>query len=58
MTTISNASGTKSVRIETDGQGSVHASYFQTYKGEEQLLQFKTFANVKNAERWATKILG
>lgn len=57
MTTISNSTKSKSVRITADGQGAVHAAYFQTYNGEEQVLQFKTFANIKNAEHWAAKVL-
>jgi hypothetical protein len=31
--------------------------YVQIYNGEQQVLQAKTFTTVKNAEKWANKIL-
>jgi len=57
MTTITNTTGSKAVKILTEASGAVHAMYVQVYKDEEQLLKFKTFANVKNAEKWANKQL-
>jgi hypothetical protein len=57
MTTIKNTTGSKAVRFSTYGTGSVRAMYIQIYNGKEQVLQAKTFANAKNAEKWATKIL-
>lgn len=53
MTTLKN----KAVNITTDATGNVRAMYVQIYNGEEQVLQAKTFANTKKAERWAKKIL-
>jgi len=38
--------------------GNFQALYYQVYGGEEQVLQSKTFATQKNAERWANKTLG
>lgn len=57
MTTITNTTGSKLVRITTDGTGSVRAMYIQTYNNKEQVLQAKSFASVKNAEKWANKLL-
>jgi hypothetical protein len=57
MTTLKNTTGTKAVRITTDSTNSVRAAYFQIYNGSEQVLEFKTFATIKNAERWASKKL-
>lgn len=57
MTTISNSAGSKAVNISTDATGKVRAVYVQIYKGEQQVLQSKDFANIKNAEKWASKIL-
>jgi hypothetical protein len=57
MTTISNNNGTKAVKISTDATGSVRAMYIQVYNGDQQVLQSKTFSTVKNAEKWAAKIL-
>lgn len=57
MTTIKNNTGTKAVHINKDNQGSVYARYVQIYHGEEQVLQAKFFASVKNAEKWANKVL-
>ncbi len=57
MTTLKNTTGTKAVRITTDSTNSVRAAYFQIYNGSEQVLEFKTFATIKNAKRWASKKL-
>jgi len=57
MTIISNTTGTKAVNITTDGTGTVRAMYVQIYSGEQQVLQSKSFASVKNAEKWANRIL-
>ena len=66
MTRISNATGSKAVVITEDVNGNIRAMYVQvietlfTYGREvhEQVLQAKSFATAKNAERWASKILG
>jgi len=57
MTTIANTTGSKTVKITTDSNNVVRAMYIQIYKGEENLIQAKDFANVKNAKKWANKIL-
>jgi hypothetical protein len=57
MTTIKNTTGSKAVNIIIDATGTVRAMYVQIYNGHEQVLQAKDFANVKNAEKWANKIL-
>jgi len=57
MTTLTNQTGSKAVKISTDGTNSVRAAFIQIYNGEEQVLEFKTFANIKNAEKWANKKL-
>jgi hypothetical protein len=57
MTTLKNTTGSKAVNITTDAIGKVRAMYVQIYNGEQQVLQSKTFATEKNAEKWANKIL-
>ncbi len=57
MTTITNLTGTKAVNISIDATGNVRALYVQIYKESQQVLQSKTFSTVKNAEKWANKIL-
>jgi hypothetical protein len=57
MTTLKNTTGSKAVNITTDATGNVRAMYVQIYNGEQQVLQAKTFTTVKNAEKWANKIL-
>jgi hypothetical protein len=58
MTTLTNSTGSKAVNIRMNEANSVIASYVQIYKGEEQVLQTKFFANTKNAEKWGNKMLG
>lgn len=57
MTTIKNTTGSKAVNITKDANGNVRAMYVQIYNGEQQLLEAKTFATTKNAEKWANRIL-
>jgi hypothetical protein len=57
MTTLKNQTGTKAVRILTDATNSVRAAFYQIYNGSEQVLEFKTFATIKNAEKWANNKL-
>lgn len=57
MKTLQNTTGTKAVNIRTDLTGNVTAMYVQIYANEQQVLEAKTFANTKNAEKWANKIL-
>jgi hypothetical protein len=55
---IKSLTSDKMVRISTDAEGNVRAAYVQVYNREEDLIQLKSFANVKKAEAWAKKILG
>jgi hypothetical protein len=56
MKLLLNTTGSKGVKIvETNYQ--VMAFYLDIYNGEEQVLQTKEFKTVKNAEKWASKIL-
>ena len=57
MTTIKNTTGSKAVNITTDATGRVRAMYVQIYNNEQQVLQAKDFSTIKNAEKWAKKIL-
>ena len=57
MTTIKNSTGSKAVNISTDSTGNVRAMFVQIYQGHEQVLQSKTFASIKSAEKWANSIL-
>lgn len=59
MITLKNATGRKEVVITKDGSGTIHAMYCQVCPGEwdSQVLQAKVFASIKNAEKWAIKIL-
>ena len=57
MTTLRNTTGSKAVNISTDATGIVIAMYVQIYNGEQQVLQSKTFATIKNAVKWANKTL-
>ena len=57
MTTFTNNTGTKLVRITKDGAGTIHAMYIQVYDGEEQVLQAKTFKMELRAKEWAKTIL-
>ena len=57
MKTIKNSTGSKAVNISADGYGSVRAMYVQIYNNEQQVLESKSFASVKNAEKWAANKL-
>ncbi len=57
MITLKSTTGRKAVNISTDATGNVRAMYVQINNGEEQVLQAKSFANTKNAEKWAKQIL-
>ena len=63
MTLITNDRNTKAVKITTDATGRVYAAHIQRYMHgfagyyAEDVLQCKTFDNIKNAERWARKVL-
>lgn len=57
MKTITNLSGSKAVNIRKDATGTIRAFYVQFFQGMEQVLLAKDFANIKNAEKWAAKIL-
>jgi hypothetical protein len=58
MTTFTNESGTKAVRITQEFTGIIRAAYFQIYNNEEQVLLFKSFNSIKQAQKWALNILG
>lgn len=53
MTTLKNTTGTKAVNISTDGTGTIRAIYVQIYKGNEQVLESKSYSTIKRAEKWA-----
>lgn len=57
MTTLKNQSGSKAVKISTEFTGIIRAAYIQIYQSEEQVLEFKSFNTIKNAEKWANKKL-
>ena len=57
MITITNTTKTKAVNITANPETMVRAMYVQIYNGEQQVLQAKTFASIKSAEKWANKIL-
>lgn len=57
MTTIQNTTGSKAVNITKDATGRIRAFYVQFFQGMEQVLIAKDFSTIKNAEKWATKIL-
>lgn len=57
MITLKNTTGTKAVNITTDAEGQVIAMYVQIYKGQEQVLESKTYSTIKRAEKWASKQL-
>ena len=57
MITITNSTGSKAVNISTDADGYVRAMYVQIYKGDQQVLEAKSFSTIKRAEKWANSIL-
>jgi hypothetical protein len=58
MKRITNSTGRKAVIMTQDAyKDRVYAFYVDIYQGEEQVLTTKDFANYKNAEKWAAKIL-
>lgn len=57
MTTLKNTTGSKAVNITKDATGRIRAFYVQFFQGMEQVLIAKDFSTIKNAEKWATKIL-
>lgn len=59
MTTISNATGTKKVNINTFTFFTQYIQMVNTGIGtDEQVLQSKTFSTLKAANKWANKVLG
>tara|TARA_R110000824_G_scaffold225179_1_gene412805 strand:+ start:962 stop:1135 length:174 start_codon:yes stop_codon:yes gene_type:complete len=52
MTTLTNTTGTKAVNIRTNEYGTT-AMYVQIYKGEEQVLDAKSYSSEKRAIKWA-----
>jgi len=54
MKQIFNKSETKSVKITKD----FNCFYIQHYKSEEQVLEAKQYSNLKNAEKYALRMLG
>lgn len=57
MVTLKNNTGSKAVNISKDATGKIRAMYVQIYNNEQQVLESKTFSTIKNAEKWANKIL-
>lgn len=60
MTTLRNTKGTKAVNISTDNGYDTpifRAMYVQIYKGQEQVLESKSFSTEKRAITWANKTL-
>jgi hypothetical protein len=55
MKKITNPTGSKAVNLISDANGNINAHYVQIYKGEEQVLEAKTFRSAKNAMNWANK---
>ena len=58
MKTIANTSGSKLVNISQDATGTIRAMYVQVYQNQQQVLESKSFASIKTAEKWANKVLG
>jgi len=57
MTILTNSTGKKAVKISKDATGKFRAFYVLVFSDEDQVLQAKDFASIKNAEKWAAKIL-
>jgi hypothetical protein len=58
MTTFTNNTGTKLVKITKDGTGAIRAMYVQVYyNGEQDVMQAKTFKTETRATKWAKTIL-
>ncbi len=61
MTTLTNTTGSKAVKISTSGNGTINAAYVQYTKTgidtQEDLIQLKSFSSEKTATKWANKIL-
>jgi hypothetical protein len=61
MTTLTNTTGNKAVKISKSGNGTINAAYVQYTKTgidtQEDLLQLKSFSSEKTATKWANKIL-
>jgi hypothetical protein len=57
MKTLTNRSGSKAVKISKDSTGKFRAFYVQFFQGMDQVLLAKDFSSIKNAEKWAAKIL-
>ena len=57
MKILTNRSGSKAVKISKDATGRFRAFYVQFFQGMDQVLIAKDFSNIKNAEKWAAKIL-
>jgi hypothetical protein len=57
MTTLTNSTGSKAVNISNSAPMVFNCFYVQIYKGEETVLQAKTFTTFKGAKNWANKVL-
>lgn len=44
----------KEIRI-MENSGQVNATFVQVYNGESDVIELKTFSNIKNALRWANQ---
>ena len=56
--TFSNKTGSKKVNLIKDATGNIRAMYVQVYKGQEQVLDSKSYKSFKMAEKWAKSKLG
>lgn len=56
MKALSNESGSKVVNI-TSKDGVFTCMYFDVYKGEQQVLDSKSYKSEKMAAKWANKKL-
>lgn len=56
MKAIYNTTRTKKVRL-VQQEDSIYALYILIYKGDEQVLESKTFKTIQGATRWANKRL-
>ena len=56
MKTITNNTGSKAVKI-SQNTGTFRAVHYQIYNGEQDVIQYKEFASMATAEKWANKVL-
>jgi hypothetical protein len=57
MTTLTNTTKTKAVKISNSAPQVFNAVYVQIYNNEEDVVQLKTFKTMQGATKWAKTIL-